>query len=99
MTDASAEKVSPTQRSLANLKELRRAFPTQAYMLIFIREDEIDEILAEPPIEKVPAPLKAKFDQENGMLARIENDWNLYCNSYTVFVLSPEIIVDLISVI
>lgn len=42
LTDASAEKTLPTQSSLANLKEMRRAFPTQAYMLIFIREDEID---------------------------------------------------------
>ena len=47
-TDASGEKES---QNLANLIEQRKAFSTQAYMLIYIREDESDEILKEPKLE------------------------------------------------
>ena len=46
MTDTSGEKDPAI--NLANLHEYRRAFPTQAYMLIYIREEDLEHVLAVP---------------------------------------------------
>ena len=59
---------------MANLIEQRRAFPTQAYMLIFIKEDESDEILNEPKLDSIPNRIKNLFTEENRLIKEMQRD-------------------------
>ena len=90
MTDTSGEKdASPI---LANLIEQRRAFPTQAYMLIYSREDEIETILKEPLVEQIPQALKEKLNKENELLQEMKKDQEDNEECEPVFVITPEIV-------
>lgn len=89
MTDASGEKEPPVH--LANLVEHRRAFTTQAYMLIFIREAEIDQILTTPVSEDIPRWLREQFSQENDLVREMKHELESHYESEPVYVITPEI--------
>ena len=52
----------------ADIYETRIACDTQAYMLVYLREDMRNQVLAPPTLDDIPAPLKEIFDKENDML-------------------------------
>ena len=54
--------------------EMRRAFSAQAYMLIFIREDEKEDILKEPAVQDIPHSIKDMFNEENEVLEKMKKE-------------------------
>ena len=51
--------------AFAELSESRRASITQAYMLVYLREDVRKEILRPPALDEIPEDIKTAFDAEN----------------------------------
>jgi ubiquitin carboxyl-terminal hydrolase 7 len=45
--------------------EKQRTNNTSAYMLVYIRDSDREEILKEVPVEEIPPHLKTRFDEEN----------------------------------
>ena len=41
--------------------ENRRVYSTQAYMLLYIREDEMKSILAPPHVDQIPQEIQELF--------------------------------------
>ena len=76
---------------MANLIEHRRAFPTQAYMLIYIREDERDQILSEPLLDSIPSRIKDLFTTENVLLKEMQRDLEIDQDYGTIYLITPEI--------
>lgn len=58
-----------------NLIENKRSFPTQAYMLIYIKEDERAMVLEQPKVEHIPEDLLSLLNHENEMIQSMVNTW------------------------
>eukprot|EP00347_Sterkiella_histriomuscorum_P012213 403369461 len=50
---------------------------TSAYMLVYIRDSDRDEIMRDIPVDEIPPHLKERFDQENQLNAKLEKDLTL----------------------
>ena len=76
------------------LYEKQRSNFTSAYMLVYIRESERSEILEEISLDQIPEPLKTRFDEENQINEKLDEDQNLLRDSNTVNIVSFDIIKD-----
>lgn len=54
--------------------EKMRSNYTSAYMLVYIRESDREEILREVPVHEIPAKLKERFEEENQINRKLNND-------------------------
>ena len=63
---------------------------TSAYMLVYIRETERDEIMREVPIEEIPQHLKERFDEENSVNEKLEKDQAMLEECGTLYIISEE---------
>ena len=63
LTDTSGERDATP--SVINLLEHSRPYTTQAYMLFYLKSDEIDPILQEPANSSIPRRIEWKFEEEN----------------------------------
>lgn len=59
------------------ITEKSRYNNTSAYMLVYIRDCDRDEIMREIQINEIPPYLKERFDEENKLNAKLVSDWNL----------------------
>ena len=66
---------------------------TNAYMLVYIREGEREEIMKEVQIEDIPDYLKERFDEENEVNESIKKEQDSLSDCGTVYLLSPETVV------
>jgi len=54
--------------------EKGKANHTNAYMLVYVREEERSEMMKEIPIEEIPKHLKQRFDEENKVNEKLNFD-------------------------
>ena len=47
---------------------------TSAYMLVYIRDCDREEIMREVPMDDIPRHLKTRFDEENMINHKLEDD-------------------------
>ena len=52
--------------------EKERSNNISAYMLVYIREQDRDEIMREIPIGEIPQNLKERFDEENKLNHKLD---------------------------
>ena len=62
----------PIQTDLAGLYETRHESNTQAYMLIYIREDQIATVLQEPDLQSIPEYLTQRLEAEEVYEAKMK---------------------------
>lgn len=63
-------------------------------MLVYIRDCDRQDILNEVPINEIPQHLKLRFDEENLINERLEEDQSLLEDSLTVNIVSFDIFKD-----
>ena len=68
--------------------ESRRACPTQAYMLVYLRSDMRDKILSPPTDEQIPKPLREFFDRENSIVDDMKRELDVNDECGYVYLLS-----------
>lgn len=73
-----------------NLIEHKRSFPTQAYMLIYIKEDERAMVLEQPKVEHIPEDLLSLLNRENEMIQSMINVWEECRWHRPVYLITPE---------
>ena len=56
------------------VERIRANKDSSAYMLVYIRECDRDEIMKDIPIEEIPQNLKERFDEENNITDRLDKD-------------------------
>jgi hypothetical protein len=61
-------------------------------MLVYIREQDRDEIMREVTIEDIPLQIKGKFDEENKLNQKLEQDQSLLEECGDVFLVTFDII-------
>ena len=57
-----------------NIYEKPRSNNTSAYMLVYIKESDREEIMREIPMQEIPIHLKERFDQENKLNLKLDQD-------------------------
>ena len=72
--------------------EKMRSNHTSAYMLVYIRNKDREEILREISMEEIPQHLKMRFDEENRLSQKLYQDYNILENCGSVFLVSFDII-------
>lgn len=50
-----------------SLQEQLRTNNASAYMLVYIRDSDRDEIMRELSVDEIPSHLKERFDEENSV--------------------------------
>ncbi|CDW77585.1 ubiquitin carboxyl-terminal hydrolase 12-like [Stylonychia lemnae] len=75
-----------------SIYERQRSNNTSAYMLVYIRDCDREEIMAEIPIDQIPAHLKERFDEENQLNRKLDHDQELMQECGNVFITSLDII-------
>lgn len=61
---------------------------TSAYMLVYIREGEKEEIMRELDINEIPKQLKDRFDEENEINQKLDKDFYSRDDCSNVYVIS-----------
>ena len=74
--------------------ENRRARDTQAYMLVYLREDMREKILQQPNLNEVPEKLKEMFDKENVVVDTMKKELDVHNECGIVYLITQEIIQD-----
>ena len=74
----------------ANIYETRKPSNTQAYMLVYIREEEKDKILRQPQLEDLPSHITDFFNKENKVLEEMHHELKIEEECGSVFLISPE---------
>lgn len=54
--------------------EKSRLNQVSAYMLVYIRDCDRQEIMRDIPLKEIPPHLKTRFDEENQINAKLEQD-------------------------
>ena len=87
MDDQEADKPMPV-----NLFEQLNPCNTQAYMLVYIRCDQRDEILSQDEEIKIPENIKKKFDSEAELQNEMQRELEVHIDCGSVMLLSSEIV-------
>ena len=56
------------------VEKVRGNKDSSAYMLVYIRDGDRDEIMRDIPIDEIPMNLKERFDEENAITERLDKD-------------------------
>ena len=87
MNEQEKDKITPV-----NLFEQLNPCNTQAYMLVYIRQDQRDEILLQDEEIKIPENIKSKFDSEAELQNEMQNELEVHVDCGSVMLLSSEIV-------
>jgi ubiquitin carboxyl-terminal hydrolase 7 len=72
--------------------EKQRTDNTSAYMLVYVRDGDREEIMREIAMDDIPFQLKERFDEENNINAKLEKDQGLLNDCGAVYVITQETI-------
>lgn len=77
---------------VCDLIEKRVPSSAQAYMLVYIRERDMERITQQPKLSEIPRPLVELFDHENEQVAALERELKVHEDLGDVYLISPEIV-------
>ena len=72
--------------------EKTRTSDTSAYMLVYVRDADRQRIMSEVSVDEIPKHLKLRFDEENMMNQKLDEDQIYLSECYSVHLVSFDII-------